>query len=558
MKKNTFYTAVLLLAGAIMTACSSSDDLTDNTTPDPQMPTEGNVVVLRGTLGSKGNVTRSYIDDEYGDGYWEEGDQFAIYYKTSNGGNASAVATVTSVSEEGEDYGSAEFTAELISPKTGSNNVTFVYPATAHDGKGGFKTDALKNQGGTMDYINKYLDIETAETTMNVEGTTATLTDDVWMQPEVCLCELFLYDITDFTISGEEKTYESLYATKLEIFDGENSYTITPANDVAINNFYVALLPTDKADITFKATTAKEVEAPVVYTKQNVTLATCTKDNVGHVFDKDGNIYSVSKGTTDKIIYSRTYSKRTLKAGNLYRENELKLSPRIGNDNVTPVAMIAYVGNPGTADASSTTYRGLAMAMDYAIDEKYGDELAWASYEKYDNVCTGISNESQFNYHRECNDMNGISNTNTLAGGCGDLNHVHPAARAAKNYSVAGFTPSVLGCSNWFLPSSGQWFKFFEACGVVLSDDWNRWGQNEDGQESPGGSADTALVLGKMNNAGVNYWYDDSYSDYFDLWTSSQASQGLAVDVSCHSNGGIRVSAHFKYAPGLVQPFIAF
>ena len=558
MKKIVFYAAILLLTGVVMGACSGSDDLTDNTTPDPQTPTEGNVVVLKGTLGSKGSVTRSYIDEE-GLGFWQVGDQFAIYYETSDG-HASAIATVYNVNEDYEDeyedisFPSAEFTATLISPKTGDNNVTFVYPATAHDGKGGFKTDALKNQKGTMEYFNMYGDIETAETTMKVEGMNATLTDNVYMQPQVCLSQIYLYDNDDQDYWG---VCASLDATKLEISDGTNSYTVTPADDVdASSSFYVALLPTNNADVTFTATTTK-VGSRRVYTKQEgVTLENCTAANVGDVFDKDGNIYRASN-STGNIIYKRTYRDITLNAGDLSTYNQLYLSPSASADaSITPVAMIAYVGAKGTADASSTSYRGLAIAMDYATLEEspyyYDNEMPWSYYTCRNKLCPylgyGIDPYYDFTYHRDFGDMKGIRNTDALFNGCGIHEHDHPAAKAAKNYSVAGFNPSAIGCSNWFLPSSGQWFRFFQACGVNLSN-WNEWNEG-----SPGGAADADLVLNKMINAGVNLKSDE----FFSIWTSTQVPDVNVLNVTCYKGSSLDVGMCQKWNTCQVYSFIAF
>ena len=186
MRKNIFYTAALLLAGAVMAACSGSEDITDNTTPETQTPTGNGVVELSGTLGSKGEMTRA-VDAE-GTGTWEVNDKFAVYYETTDG-HATAVATVTSVNGDG----SANFTALLKDPKKGNNSVKLVSPASAHDGEGGFKTDGLMNQGGTLEYINKNgLDIETATATMNVADAKASLTTSVTMQPQVCLYKMTL------------------------------------------------------------------------------------------------------------------------------------------------------------------------------------------------------------------------------------------------------------------------------------------------------------------------------------------------------------------------------
>jgi hypothetical protein len=149
------------------------------------------------------------------------------------------------------------------------------------------------SQNGTLDYVNENgLDIETAAATMNVEGTTATLSSDVQMQPQVCI---YTFNLKDFN--------SDISATKLEITAGTDSYTITPTEST--NKLTVALKPVSNADFTFAATAIGRL-----YTKQSVTLTNCTADNVGDVFDKDGNIYNVTNGV--EVIYSATFSGKTL------------------------------------------------------------------------------------------------------------------------------------------------------------------------------------------------------------------------------------------------------
>lgn len=418
MKKNTFYAAVLLLAGAVMTACSGGDDVTSDITPVSQTTAEAGVVELSGTLGSKGSVTRNIAEN--GTGTWEVGDKFAVYYQTANG-NASTVATVNSVN----DNGSANFTATLHSPKSGNNDVTLVYPASAHDGQGGFKTDALMKQEGTLDYINaKGLDIETATTIMNVEGMNATLTENVNMQPQVCLYTLYLKDNYSNFIS----------ATKLEISDGTHNYTITPSNATTV--LTIALVPIEHADFTFTATTTKEGK---LYSKQDVTLASCTAANVGDVIFADGNIYKVSNGTG--VIYSVSFKDRTLVSGR-FSYNYLNLS------TITPVAMIAYVGEPGSVDDSSTDsqngYHGLALAM-----HNVTSGTRWCV--NNNNPSTPCSNQSSSDISVARTWINGINRTTHLIEH--PDGHNHQAAKKARNYDVQ----PPLGTSEWFLPSLGQW-----------------------------------------------------------------------------------------------------
>ena len=431
MRKNTFYTAVLLLAGTVLTACSGGDDVTSDITPVSQPAAEaGDVVELSGTLGSKGDVTRAIASD--GTGTWVVGDQFAVYYETANG-HASTVATVNSVNSDG----SANFTATLRSPKTGDNSVKLVYPASAHNGEGGFKTDGLMNQGGTLEYINQNgLDIETATTTMNVEGMTAKLTSDVTLQPQVCLHTLNLTN---------GYYYENNLSTKLEISDGTHNYTIIPAS--ATNSFTIAMLPVTDAKFTFTATTTKERSS---FTKlDDVTLDNCTADNVGDVFDKDGIIYKVSSGPG--AIYSKNYnSNKTLVAGKFYKSS---FSLSAVTVNSPGVAMIAYVGEKGSVE-TNTNYRGLAIAMGEC---NQSNTTGWPSSEPmpdHANWCSQKTATCTTEYSDEVTDActwtDGITMTDNLVN---HASHTHWAAKAARNYKTAH--PS--STSEWFLASLGQW-----------------------------------------------------------------------------------------------------
>lgn len=111
---------------------------------------------------------------------------------------------------------------------------------------------------------------------------------------------------------------------------------------------------------------------------------------------------------------------------------------------VTARAIIAYVGAAGSVDASSATYKGLAIAL---TDANGGNSCQW--YTAEDITCTS-------NYTNDLptalTDKYGITNTATLAAGCGK-GHTHAAAYAAANYAVAHPTST----SDWFLPTIGQW-----------------------------------------------------------------------------------------------------
>lgn len=435
-----FYTAALLLAGAVMAACSGSEDMTSDNAAEPQKPAQQGVVELSGTIGGKGNLTRTIASN--GKGSWAVGDQFAIYYQTTSG-HSTAVATINSVNENG----AANFKVSLYYPKAGNSNVTLIYPASAHNGTGGIKTDALAEQDGTLAGINNNgLDIETATTGLSVEAQAgkyakATLNSDVEMQPQVCLYKLTL----------KKSGGSNLSAKKLEISDGTHNYTVTPA--YATSSFTVALLPANGASFTFTATTT---ESGRVYTKQAVTLATCTSANVGHVFDKDGNVYEVSNGPG--VIYGANFSNKTLESGKFYTSN---LTLEAGG-GITPVAMIAYVGD-GSANSIETgrdDLHGLAIAMQDCSSSNTGTGN-WSGSGNKTTWCTQNSatctSEVSYDVTVARGWKDGISMTSTLASA---TEHTHYAAKGAANYQYDTSNPSAAlpsDCSGWFLPSLGQW-----------------------------------------------------------------------------------------------------
>ena len=113
---------------------------------------------------------------------------------------------------------------------------------------------------------------------------------------------------------------------------------------------------------------------------------------------------------------------------------------------VTPVAIIAYVGAAGSVDASSATYKGLAIAL---TDANGGNTCQW--YTSNDGTCTSnqTNDEATVITYKD-----GIANTTALAGGC-EASHTHEAATAAASNNS---TPvPTTGTSGWFLPSVGQW-----------------------------------------------------------------------------------------------------
>jgi hypothetical protein len=100
------------------------------------------------------------------------------------------------------------------------------------------------------------------------------------------------------------------------------------------------------------------------------------------------------------------------------------------------------VGSAGSVDASSASYKGLAIALS---DANGGSECEWAGT----NVSCLSSSQTNI-FSTALGFKNGITCTSTLTGD----GHTHAAATAAASNNG---TAAPTGASGWFMPSMGQW-----------------------------------------------------------------------------------------------------
>ena len=191
----------------------------------------------------------------------------------------------------------------------------------------------------------------------------------------------------------------------------------------------------------------------------------------------------------------------------------------------TAVAMIAYVGS----ETGSATYNhGLAIALTDATTSY----CVWAGA----NESAGVSSSVTMTDHK--NFLNGIADTETLVTKYG----AGYAAYIAKNYGVAAPT----GTSGWFLPSSGQWLKFFEAAGVDVAN-WTSWNW------APAPQADNWTKINNLLTAVGSSIEQDWY------WSSSESNSGYAVGLYFNSSNGVKLFNDKKdYPNDYVRSFLAF
>ena len=223
--------AALALVGAVMTGCSSDDNIIDQ----PQQPeTPNNVVTLTTTvsLGDGDATTRALTST--GVKTFAEGETMAIIYKnTSN-------QTVKAVSEPlpAGDYGaSATFTFTLEDPSR-AGNVTYIYPA-AMASTTDVDYSALNSQNGSLATLSSNLDLATYSGAWDGASLpSATLTNQLAILALKLKNEASSSDITSSI-------------TRMTLKAGDNTYTVSPSS---LSTIYVAIRPTSSATIDVTAT----------------------------------------------------------------------------------------------------------------------------------------------------------------------------------------------------------------------------------------------------------------------------------------------------------------
>lgn len=476
-----FFMAALALTFA---ACSNEDnDLTQQTDGQPA----DNMITITAQLAPKSGGAQTRAVADKGDNKitvdWAVNEHLAILYEV-NSTKYLADATITAV--DGSGTATIEFDINGSTPA--NTDCTIVYPlSAAKDDKSGVKDYAtlLAAQDGTL---NANLDVRVGAGKI-VPGLNVTT------QPAAQFA-IFKLAMKDIDGTADVST------TSVAISDqtGATLTTVTPASGYD-KQMYVAL-PITPTTLKFSVTgsdskqyfnMASELSLGTNYYQSTVKLAT-----VGNVIAANGKCY--------------------------------KNATTASTAGTSAVAMIAYLGDGDT----NTTYNcGLGIALS---DANGGNEVPWSP--SHGNLIDGISAGSVADNH---NFLNGIADTQTLITALGN----DYAAGKAAAYSVDGFTPSACGCSNWFLPSGGQWLKFFAAAGVNI--------------DALNPAANVTLIQNLMTSAAA----ESTFKNEGWYWGSSQVNNPICtIYVSFYPEGsqyaGLSFSGATMTANLYVRSFIAF
>lgn len=489
MKLNKIFLSMAALAflGAMTVGCSG-DDLAAET---PQLPNTTNGTVVTKVTVSLDEHASTRMLDPTGLKTFEEGDKIAVIYKNTAGVTVKAESDPLQATDLHDAKKTGSFSVTLTNPQA-NTPVRYIYPAamaaddvsaTTPDNDATIKWSNLASQYGSFAFISEHVDLAVFDGTMTAQAVlpAATLENPL--------------TIGAFTITNSatnDKITENV--KKLIVNDGTNTYTLEGGWSTVI---FVAMKPISKTQtVTIKAITA---DNKFIKSVTNKELAKNTK------YDIDVSMTArYPFAATDTKLSSEDIGSVIGADGKIYMN---ATAAAAASPATTAVAMITYVGAAGTADASSTSYKGLALALS---DANSGNIAAWCS--QYGEACLA----TQYASYIKTNDMAGIANTDALIG---HGTHVHNAATAARNYN-SGTHPT--GTSAWFLPSAGQWEKMVTAAGGYST---------------------------LMINAGLQsyiYWSSTEYGDY-EVW-----------EYSFYDNFGIGWGSDFKTYTYYVRSALAF
>lgn len=221
-------------------------------------------------------------------------------------------------------------------------------------------------------------------------------------------------------------------------------------------------------------------------------LSEATNEDVGSVIASDGNVYPA------------------------------------GTIGIAPIAMIVYVGEPGTADNNSTKYRGLAIAL--------SDDGIYTENDKKESGPYNIVVDVQ-------GDLNGLS-----------CPWNKPEREAPE------------GTSGWFIPSSGQFYLFLKSLGMERHDDYENFEKNRfdlpyyisKDTESEYGYLDEPVynivnMLRKAGDLSVDFDYTGQL-----FWSCTYNGGNGRNYYLSFNRGGVKITYGAADAKARFRPFLAF
>ncbi len=215
MKKDIRTLAALLMAGAAMTACSSDDNIA-NETQLPVNPTGKYTMTVNATMGDNATNRALALDGKTLKVKWAGTDQVSVFPASSW---LTPLGTLTAAAS---DNGSTSLTGDLTTAPTAGDQLNLLFPRATWDYTG--QTGVLLSAANS---IEKKYDYALADVTVaTVDGNKITTTGDANFQSQQAIVKFILQDNGGNAINASSLTI-SAASKKLVTGKGFNSKIAT-------------------------------------------------------------------------------------------------------------------------------------------------------------------------------------------------------------------------------------------------------------------------------------------------------------------------------------------
>ena len=347
--------AALALVGAMMTGCSSDDDIL-------QPENKTNVVTLTATVGFDASAATRAVTGT-GVKTFGAGDQMAVIYKQEGGTTAKAVGTLTS----GAGTKSGTFTFTLTNPDK-TQNVTYIYPAAMAGSTDVDYTKLNSQSGGTLTDLGSKYDLAT-----NSGAWVGDNLPSLTLNNQLAILAITLKNSTDITST----------ITGMTLSDGTNTYAVS--RSAVAGPIYVAIRPTSGATINVTATDgtndyAKTLATTKTYAAGNgynvtwnmtdasvVSLARVSEDATINV----SNGQTITGALTDDYD-DLTYATITIEDGAIVTLKDVEINPDGNLLSYSNISGITCAGNATIILEGTNTVKGFGLS---GIEVKSGKTL---------------------------------------------------------------------------------------------------------------------------------------------------------------------------------------
>lgn len=313
IQRNILALASLLMAGAGLTACSESSDVTEESTVETPASAKTYIMTVTASKGGNTGVTRALTEVVTENGSmlnatWTEGDRVLVY-KKGNTTLSSMLGTLGAInlSEDGTSCTfSGPLNATIVNGRIESGDELVL---RYHDPQTLEVAFPSIEQDGTLETLANHFDFAEATVTVSVE----TIDNDVNISSESPAVFENKRAIVKFSLKDEKD--EPVNTTKFEVTTGANEVTtVTPSE--AINQLYVALPPSEESislkvtidgvEYTINGKTGDGFEAGKFYTVSVMIVKSNPSNNVIRVISSGTDInFSYGGGSSTVVPRSR-------------------------------------------------------------------------------------------------------------------------------------------------------------------------------------------------------------------------------------------------------------